>query len=101
MPRLRLSEYQVFTEDHQALPYGLKNAASEYAYRTPRLFVGPMAMLSWIYLDHHLAMLSTWSISGNTMKARFIDCPKMATPALGLHTLSTPRLNTSTMTNMI
>jgi hypothetical protein len=27
--------------------------------------------------------------------------PKMATPALGLHTLSTPRMNTSTMTNMI
>jgi hypothetical protein len=42
MPGLRLSEYQVLTEDCQALPYGLKNAASEYTYRTPHLFVGPM-----------------------------------------------------------
>jgi hypothetical protein len=29
-------------EDRQALSYGLKNAASEYAYRTPHLFVDPM-----------------------------------------------------------
>jgi hypothetical protein len=28
-------------EDCQAFPYGLKNAASEYAYRTPHLFMGP------------------------------------------------------------
>jgi hypothetical protein len=41
-PGLRLSEYQVLTEDCQAFPYGLKNAASEYAYRTPHLFVSPM-----------------------------------------------------------
>jgi hypothetical protein len=41
-PGLRLSEYQVLTEDREALPYGLKNVASEYAYRTPHLFVGPM-----------------------------------------------------------
>jgi hypothetical protein len=40
-PGLRLSEYQVPTEDCQALPYGLKNIASEYAYRTPHLFMGP------------------------------------------------------------
>jgi hypothetical protein len=41
-PGLRLSEYKVLTKDCQALPYGLKNAASEYAYQTPHLFVGPM-----------------------------------------------------------
>jgi hypothetical protein len=29
-------------EDCEALPYGLKNAAFEYAYRTPYLFMGPM-----------------------------------------------------------
>jgi hypothetical protein len=29
-------------EDRQALPYSLKNVASEYAYRTPHLFVDPM-----------------------------------------------------------
>jgi hypothetical protein len=40
-PGLRLSEYQVPTDDCQALPYGLKNAASEYAYRAPHLFMGP------------------------------------------------------------
>jgi hypothetical protein len=40
-PSLMLSEYQVLTEDCQALPYGLKNAASEYAYHTPHLFMGP------------------------------------------------------------
>jgi hypothetical protein len=40
-PSLKLSEYQVPTEDCQALPYGLKNAASEYTYRTPHLFMGP------------------------------------------------------------
>jgi hypothetical protein len=39
---LRLSEYQVLTEDRQTLPYGLKNAASEYTYRTPHLFMGLM-----------------------------------------------------------
>jgi hypothetical protein len=41
-PDFRPSEYQVLTEDHQALPYGLKNAASEYAYCTPHLFLDPM-----------------------------------------------------------
>jgi hypothetical protein len=39
--------------------------------------------------------------SENTMKARFIHFPKKATPALGLHALSTPRLSTSTTTNTI
>jgi hypothetical protein len=29
-------------EDRQALLYGLKNTAFEYAYRTPHLFVDPM-----------------------------------------------------------
>jgi hypothetical protein len=38
---LRLSKYQALTEDCQALPYGLKNATSEYVYRTPHLFMGP------------------------------------------------------------
>jgi hypothetical protein len=46
-------------------------------------------------------MLSIWSIFGNIMKAQFIHCPKKATLALGLHALSTPRLNTSTTTNKI
>jgi hypothetical protein len=41
-PDFRLSEYQVLTEDCQALPYSLKNAASDYAYHTPHPFVGPM-----------------------------------------------------------
>jgi hypothetical protein len=41
-PGLRLSEYQALTEDCQTLPYGLKNIASEYVYRTPHLFMGPM-----------------------------------------------------------
>jgi hypothetical protein len=40
-PGFRLSEYQTLTEGCQALPYSLKNAASEYAYRTPHLFMGP------------------------------------------------------------
>jgi hypothetical protein len=40
-PGLRLSEYQVPMEDCQALPYSLKNVASEYAYRTLHLFMGP------------------------------------------------------------
>jgi hypothetical protein len=35
-PGLRL-----LTEGCQAFPYGLENAASEYAYRTPHLFMGP------------------------------------------------------------
>jgi hypothetical protein len=41
-------------EDRQALPYGLKNAASEYAYRTPHLFVGPIErdhVLDLYFLD--------------------------------------------------
>jgi hypothetical protein len=42
MPGHRLSEYQFLMEDHQAFPYGLKNAAFEDAYHTPHLFVGPM-----------------------------------------------------------
>jgi hypothetical protein len=41
-PSLRISEYQVPMEDCQALPYGLKNVAFEYAYCTPHLFMGPM-----------------------------------------------------------
>lgn len=41
-PGLRPSNYQVPMEGCQAFPYGLKNAASEYAYRTPYLFMGPM-----------------------------------------------------------
>jgi hypothetical protein len=41
-PGLRLSKYQVLTEDSQAFPYGLKNAAFEYVYRTSHLFMGPM-----------------------------------------------------------
>jgi hypothetical protein len=41
-PSLRLYEYQAPTEDCQALPYDLKNAASKYAYRTPHLFTGSM-----------------------------------------------------------
>jgi hypothetical protein len=41
-PGLRLSEYQVLTEDCQAFPYGLKNTASEYVYHTSHLFMGPM-----------------------------------------------------------
>jgi hypothetical protein len=41
-PGLRLSKYQVLTEDCQAFPYGLKNVASEYAYHTPHLFMSPM-----------------------------------------------------------
>jgi hypothetical protein len=40
-PGLRLSKYQALMEDCQALPYGLKNVASEYVYRTPHLFMGP------------------------------------------------------------
>jgi hypothetical protein len=40
-PGLRLSEYQVSMEDCQALPYGLKNAAVGYTYRTPHMFMGP------------------------------------------------------------
>jgi hypothetical protein len=35
------------------------------------------------------------------MKVQFIHCPRMATLALDLHALSTPRLNTSKTTNMI
>jgi hypothetical protein len=41
-PGLSLSKYQALTEDCQALPYGLRNVASEYVYRTPHLFMGPM-----------------------------------------------------------
>jgi hypothetical protein len=41
-PGLRLAEYHTLTEDCQALPYGLRNVASEYVYRTPHLFMGPM-----------------------------------------------------------
>jgi hypothetical protein len=40
-PGLRLSEYQVPTKDCQVFPYGLENAAFEYVYRTPHLFMGP------------------------------------------------------------
>jgi hypothetical protein len=29
-------------EDCQPFPYGLENTASEYAYRTPHLFMGPI-----------------------------------------------------------
>jgi hypothetical protein len=41
-------------EDRQALPYGLKNTASEYAYRTPHLFMDPMKhdhVLDLYFLD--------------------------------------------------
>jgi hypothetical protein len=41
-PGLRLVEYQALAEDCQALPYSLRNIASEYMYRTPHLFMGPM-----------------------------------------------------------
>jgi hypothetical protein len=41
-PGFRPFEYQVLMEDRQALLYGLKNTAFEYAYRTPHLFVDPM-----------------------------------------------------------
>jgi hypothetical protein len=94
-------------EDCQAFPYGLKNAASEYTYHTPHLFMSPMErdhvsdFTFWIYLDHHQATPSTWSVSGSIMKVRFIHCPRRATPALDLHDLSTPRLNTSKTTNMV
>jgi hypothetical protein len=53
-PGLRLSEYQALSEDCQALPYGLKNVASEYMYRTPHLFMGPMErdhVLDLYFLD--------------------------------------------------
>jgi hypothetical protein len=40
-PDLSPSKYQVLTESCQAFPYGLKNVPSEYAYRTPHLFMGP------------------------------------------------------------
>jgi hypothetical protein len=40
-PSLRLSKYQVLTKDSQAFLYGMKNAASEYVYRTSHLFMGP------------------------------------------------------------
>jgi hypothetical protein len=36
-PGLRL-----LAEDYQAFPYGLENVSSEYAYRTPHLFMGPI-----------------------------------------------------------
>jgi hypothetical protein len=32
---------RLLTEDCQAFPYSLENAASEYAYHTPHLFMGP------------------------------------------------------------
>jgi hypothetical protein len=41
-------------EDCQALPYGLKNTASEYAFRTPHLFMGSMErdrVLDLCFLD--------------------------------------------------
>jgi hypothetical protein len=40
-PGLRPSKYQVLMEGCLAFPYDLKNAASEYAYCTPHLFMGP------------------------------------------------------------
>jgi hypothetical protein len=40
-PGLRLFEYQLLMEDCQVFPYALKNAAFEYAYHTPHLFMGP------------------------------------------------------------
>ena len=33
---LRLSEYEASTENHQVQPYGLRNAASSYAYNLQR-----------------------------------------------------------------
>jgi hypothetical protein len=53
-PGLRLFEYQALTEDCHALPYGLRNIASEYVYRTPHLFMGPMErdhVLDLYFLD--------------------------------------------------
>jgi hypothetical protein len=54
----------------QAFPYGLKNAASEYAYRTPHLFMGPMEqghVLDLYFLDiprpppgNAINMVSIW-----------------------------------------
>jgi hypothetical protein len=96
-PGLRL-----LTEDCQTFPYGLENAASEYAYRAPHLFMGPTERYHASYL-HFLDILrppsdnaSTWSVFGSIMKVRFIHCLRMVTPALDLHDLFTP-----TMTNMI
>jgi hypothetical protein len=57
-------------EDCQALPYGLKNAASEYAYHTPHLFMGPTErdhVLDLYFLDiprpppgNAINMVSIW-----------------------------------------
>jgi hypothetical protein len=106
-PSLRLSEYQVFTEDRQALPYGLKNASSEYAYRTPRLFVGPMER-------DHISDLYFLDIPrpppGNAVNIVDIrehnegsvhTLPEDGDSSTGSTHLSTPRMNTSTMMNMI
>jgi hypothetical protein len=46
---------------------------------------------SSIYFDHHQATPSTWLVFRSIMKVWFIHCPRMATPALDLHDLFTPR----------
>jgi hypothetical protein len=38
---LRLFEHQTLTEDRRAFPHGLANAASQYAYHIPHLFMDP------------------------------------------------------------
>jgi hypothetical protein len=38
---LRLSEHQTLREDKRAFPHGLANAASQYAYHIPHLFMDP------------------------------------------------------------
>jgi hypothetical protein len=106
-PDLRLSQYQVPTEDCQALAYGLKtllpsthivHLICSWVPRSETMF---QICTFWTKLDHHLAMSSTWSVSRSIMKARFIHYPRMVTPALDLHALSTSRLNTSKTMNMI
>jgi hypothetical protein len=106
-PSLRPSKYQVPTEGCQAFPYGLKNTASEYTYHTPHLFMGPTKQdhVSDLYfLDiPRPSPGNTVNMVGirNIMKVQFVHCSRMATLALDLHDLSTPRLYTSTTTSMI
>jgi hypothetical protein len=53
-PGLRLCEYQALTEGCHALPYSLKNIASEYVYCAPHLFMGPLErdhVLDLYFLD--------------------------------------------------
>jgi hypothetical protein len=94
-------------EDCQALPYGLKNAASEYAYCTTHLFMGPMerdCVSDLYFLDipqpspgNAVNMVGIRELHEGLVHT----LPRMATLALDLHALSTPRLNTSKTMNMI